>query len=226
MALDSTVSGGESFAGPSLEPPASGYPINVTYDRQPRRQRFWAIPLLGILAKFIILIPHLIVLYVIQFVVRLVQLILWIPVLLGGHYPLWGYVLVGGTIRWSTRVTAFLFGLTDEYPPFTFRSASDEGRVYAVQVRMEIPAHNNRFWAVPLLGLVVKVVILIPHLIVLSVLGPVIYLVALVLWIPVLFGGHYPNWGYQLVGGTIRWSTRVLAYLDGLTDRYPPFSFD
>jgi len=29
-----------------------------------------------------------------------------------------------------------------------------------------------------------------------------------------------------VVGGTIRWSTRVLAYMDGLTDRYPPFSFD
>ncbi|MFI5269863.1 MAG: DUF4389 domain-containing protein, partial [Chloroflexota bacterium] len=81
-------------------------------------------------------------------------------------------------------------------------------------------------WAVPLLGLLVKLVILIPHLIILSVLGSVLYVVVLVLWIPALFGGHYPTWGYQLVGGTIRWSTRVLAYLDGLTDRYPPFSFD
>jgi hypothetical protein len=159
-----------------------------------------------------------------QVVVRLVQFMLWIPVLFGGHYPLWGYALVGGTIRWSTRVTAFLLGLTDEYPPFTFRSASEEGRVFSVQVRMEIPARNSRFWAIPLLGITVKVLILIPHLIILSTLGSVIYVVALVLWIPVLFGGHYPDWGYQVVGGTIRWSTRVLAYMDGLTDRYPPFS--
>jgi hypothetical protein len=226
MALDSTATGGGPFAAPPAPPKEPDYPVSVTFERPPRHSRFWAIPLLGILAKLIILIPHLILLYVLQAVVRLLQLILWIPVLFGGHYPLWGYALVGGTIRWSTRVTAFLFGLTDEYPPFTFRSVSEDGRVYTVQVRIEIPPHHNRFWAIPLLGLVIKLIILIPHLIILSILGSVIELVSLVLWIPVLFGGHYPGWGYQLVGGTVRWSTRVLAYLDGLTDRYPPFSFD
>ena len=27
------------------------------------------------------------------------MLILWIPVLLGGRYPVWGYALVGGTLQ-------------------------------------------------------------------------------------------------------------------------------
>lgn len=227
MALDAPVSGGAANGGMPPTPPAeSGYPVSVTYERPDHNQRFWAIPVLGIVAKAVILIPHLIILYLLRAVVQLVQLILWIPVLFGGHYPLWGYALVGGTIRWTTRVSAFLLGLTDEYPPFTFRSVSDEGRVYAVQVRMEIPPHNSRLWAFPVLGLAIKLLILIPHLIILYVLSAVVGIVMLVLWIPVLFGGKYPGWGYQLAGGTLRWSTRVLAYIDGLTDRYPPFSFD
>jgi pheromone shutdown protein TraB len=210
----------------ALDEASSGYPVSVTYVRAEKNQRFWAIPVLGIVAKLIILIPHLIILYVLRAVVQLVQLILWIPVLFGGHYPLWGYALVGGTIRWTTRVSAFLLGLTDEYPPFTFRSADEDGRDFQVQVRMQIPPHHNRFWAAPLLGIAIKLLILIPHLIILYVLSAVVSIVVLVLWIWVLFGGRYPSWGYQLVGGTIRWSTRVLAYIDGLTDRYPPFSFE
>jgi len=36
----------------------------------------------------------------------------------GADGPKWGYALVGGWLRWQTRVNAFLLGLTDEYPPF------------------------------------------------------------------------------------------------------------
>ena len=45
-------------------------------------------------------------------------------------------------------------------------------------------------------------------------------------WISVLFVGKYPELGYQLVGGTIRWQTRVAAYFFGLPDAYPPFSLN
>ncbi|HLY64332.1 MAG TPA: DUF4389 domain-containing protein [Chloroflexota bacterium] len=227
MALDSVPSG-EAAEAPALTPPPSQWfqGVTVEYARPSRHHRFWAIPLLGLAAKLIVLIPHFIILYVLQFIVRLSQLILWIPVLLGGKMPLWGYALLGGWIRWTIRVQAFLLGVTDEYPPFSIRSGTEDGRDYQVQVRVEIPEHHHRFWAIPILGLAVKLVILIPHLIILTVLGALAYVVSLVLWIPVLFSGRYPEWGYQLVGGTLRWSMRVLAFLDGLTDRYPPFSLN
>jgi hypothetical protein len=211
---------------PQLEAPGSDYPVGVTYTVAERNQRFWAIPLIGIVGKIIILIPHLLILGILQYAVNLAQLILWIPVLFTGHYPPWGYVLTGGYLRWNTRVTAFLVGLTDEYPPFTFRSVREDGRPFLTQVRFSIPEHHSRLWAIPLLGLAIKLVILIPHYIILSVLGLVSAVVSLVLWIPVLFGGRFPGWGYQVVGGTLRWSVRVLAFSYGLTDRYPPFAFD
>ena len=65
-----------------------------------------------------LLIPHFIILRILQIVVFALQLVLWIPVLSGGSYPEWGYRLVGGYIRWSTRVACYLLGLTDTYPPF------------------------------------------------------------------------------------------------------------
>lgn len=52
-----------------------------------------------------------------SFVIALNQLFLWVPVLIGGKYPKWGYGLVGGFMRWNTRVAVYSLGLTDAYPP-------------------------------------------------------------------------------------------------------------
>ena len=75
------------------------------------------------------------------------------------------------------------------------------------------PVSVNRFWAIPIVGFFVKLIILIPHFIMLYVLGIVVGICQLVIWIPVLFAGSYPRWAYQLVSGYVLWTTRVNAYL-------------
>ena len=42
----------------------------------------------------------------------------WV-ILFTGTYPAGMFDFVVGTLRWSTRLSAWLFTLTDEYPPFT-----------------------------------------------------------------------------------------------------------
>lgn len=64
---------------------------------------------------------------------------------------------------------------------------------YDVQIEFTMPAAHNRFWAIPVLGIAVKLILLIPHIIILSVLAHVTALLFLVTWIPVLFGGRYPS---------------------------------
>jgi hypothetical protein len=171
----------------------------------------------GALVKAIILIPHFIVLYVLAIVSGLAHLIIWIPVLFTGQYPQWGFNLTAGVLRWSQRLILYFYGITDAYPAFSMESPGD--------IVIPRPESSSRFWAIPLIGIFVKSIILIPHFIVLYVLGFVVGLCQLVIWIPVLFTGEYPSWGYQLVSGYVLWATRVYAYLLGLTDAYPPFSF-
>jgi Domain of unknown function (DUF4389) len=89
-----------------------------------------------------------------------------------------------------------------------------------------VPQSYSRFWAIPVLGLLVKWVILIPHFLVLGVLGLVVGILQFVLWVPVLFAGQFPQWGYGFVAGCVRWNTRVMAYALGVTDQYPPFALD
>jgi hypothetical protein len=68
-----------------------------------------------------------------------------------------------------------------------------------------------------------RAVFLIPHFVVLYVIGAVVAVLQLGLWVPVLMTGNYPDVGHSFVGGYIRWSIRVYSYFLGLTDAYPPF---
>ena len=91
----------------------------MTCDPDASGSRLFAIPLLGFVLRTVLLIPHIVALYAVGAVVGILQIGLWVPVLLGGSYPDVGHSFVGGYLRWSTRVSAYFFGLTDAYPPFS-----------------------------------------------------------------------------------------------------------
>lgn len=193
------------------------YPVAMTLSPPEDSSRLWAVPLFGFLIKCLILIPHLIVLYVLGIAVAFAELVIWIPVLFTARYPDWAYALVAGYLRWSTRISLYFFGLTDAYPAFSFDAPGD--------MLIERPEMSSRFFAILIIGGIVRYVLLIPHYIILYALTIAVFACQLVIWAWVLFGGEYPSWAWTLVGGTVTWSLRVTAYFLGLTDRYPPFSF-
>jgi hypothetical protein len=197
----------------------SAYPVDVQIEYPTNPGKFYAVPLIGFLAREVLLIPHFIAIYVLALVVGVCQLFTWIPVLFTGKYPSGLYNLASGTIRWYHNLVAYMFGLTDKYPAFGLAGNSD----FPVQVTFDYPGQSVRFWAIPLLGFIAKEIILIPHFIVLYVLGVVAFLMALIAWVPVLFSGTYPRWAYSFITGYIRWSTRITGFFLGLTDTYPPF---
>jgi hypothetical protein len=200
---------------------STGYPVHVEFPILESHNKFYAIPIIGRSARVIMLIPYIIALVVLGLVVYVCQLVVWFPVMTTGQYPAWAFRLNGGMIRYTKRFYSFLYGLTDRYPSFSLEDHPGDGDAMVV---IEPQQTYSKFYAIPIVGILVKEIILIPHLIILGILGYVVELVQLVTWIPVLFGGKYPLWGYQLVGGYIRWSARVMAYFLGLSDQYPPFS--
>lgn len=200
---------------------STGYPVHVEFPILENHNKFYAIPIVGYLVRNIMLIPYIIVMLVLALVVYVCQLVVWFPVMTTGQYPAWAFRLNGGLIRYFKRYSSFLYGLTDAYPSFSLEDHPGDGDAMVV---IEPQQTYSKFWAIPVVGLVVKEIILIPHVIIVGILGYVVGIVQLVTWIPVLFGGKYPLWGYQLVGGWIRWSARIMAFGLGLSDQYPPFS--
>ena len=74
------------------------------------------------LFKWILVIPHLIVLLLIFIAVVVCSVFAWFAILFTGQYPKRIFDFVEGFLRWSLRVNAYVFLLTtDEYPPFRLR---------------------------------------------------------------------------------------------------------
>jgi hypothetical protein len=74
------------------------------------------------LVKWLLAIPHYLVLVVLSVVVVLVTILAWFAILFTGRYPRGMFDFVVGVGRWWTRVWAYAFLLvTDVYPPFSLR---------------------------------------------------------------------------------------------------------
>jgi hypothetical protein len=216
--------GWQPAPSPWQPPPAyplapDAYPVNISYDRAARINRLWGIPVIGVLVRAILVIPHVLVLWLMALVVGFLLLFTWIPVLLLGRFPGWGYHWIGGYLGWLARVGAYVWLLTPTYPPFS-RSGGD----HPVRVRYDEGVRINRLWGIPVLGLLVRAILLIPHFVILWLLFLLAAVLVVFSWVPVLILGRQADLVYRIVGGATRWWLRVYSYLLMMVDRYPPFS--
>jgi hypothetical protein len=130
------------------------------------------------------------------------------------RYPRWWFDFALQFNRLGARVGAYVVLLTDRYP-----STVEEQSVHLDLDYPDAERDLNRW--LPL----VKWFLVIPHLIVLAVLGLGAVLAVIVAWFAILFTGRYPRSLFDYVVGVGRWALRVQAYATLLvTDRYPPFS--
>ncbi len=71
------------------------------------------------IVKWILAIPHYIVLYVLWIIVLILTIIAWFAILIVGRYPKGIFNFVVGVERWFFRTISYAFLLTtDRYPPF------------------------------------------------------------------------------------------------------------
>ncbi len=122
MAWQTRVSGwfyGFEDAYPPFEWEPAGYSVELHIDEAPG-PRSRGLALLGIFAlKALLLLPHIVVLFFVAIVAGIALWIGYLVVLFTGRYPQGMFEFLLGTLRWSTRITAWQYTLTDRYPPFS-----------------------------------------------------------------------------------------------------------
>ncbi len=206
---------------------SSDYPVRFEADYPESPSRVHS--LLGVLAipftlvyslKMVLLIPHIVVLSILGLVGLVVAYIGYWAVLITGKYPEGMFNFLYGISRWTSRTDSWLYGWSDRYPSFSL----DEGD-YPVRLAIEAPEAPSRLLALfGVLFMIIKFILLIPHIVILGVLGIVAIVVAYIGFWAVLITGSYPRGLFNLITGVQRWEYRTTSWLLGLTDRYPPFS--
>ena len=186
---------------------ATSYP--VTYDVEyPERLSRWLI-----FVKWLLAIPHFIILYALIIVAEVLTFIAWFAILFTGRYP-------QGHVRFRRR----------HLPLAAERQrlrASDARRVPAVFADgRPVPGDFRRRVSGEAFALLifVKWLLIIPHLIVLAFVGIVYYVTLIIAWFAILFTAHYPEGLFKFAVGFLRWGARVNAYFWLMRDEYPPFS--
>jgi small-conductance mechanosensitive channel len=193
------------------EPPTASvepdYPLRLDIDHQEQYSRW--IPLV----KWLLVIPHYIVLIVLWIGAFFAIVAAWFAVLITGRYPrgLWNFVV--GVSRWTTRVTAYFYLMVDPYPPFSLEDDPD----YPARLELEYPEKVER-WR-PLVAWILA----IPYLIIAGILVYIGYLLAFFAFFTILFARSFPKGMFDIVVVALRWQTRGNAYALWLITRYPPW---
>ncbi len=217
-----TVPPSPSHRGLELQPLV----LNASVDPVPGRW-LWTV-------KWILLVPHVLVLTGLwaAFVLTTVAAGIW--VMLTQRYPRPLFDFNVGVLRWTWRVGhyGYLSLGTDRYPPFTLRPTP-----YPATLTVAYPERLSR-WLV-----IVKWLLVLPHLLFVGVVvgtnlnsdpspylppvsGGLIGLLILVVAAYLTVVRRYPRGLFDLLIGLNRWIFRVVAYLALMTDVYPPFQLD
>lgn len=98
---------------------------------------------------------------------------------------------------------------------------------YPVSLQIARPETQSRLTNFPLgIGTLIRLVLAIPHLVILYFLGIVALIVYVIATFAILFSGRYPPGMYNFVLAYLRWNVSVTGYFTHLYDKYPPFSTD
>jgi hypothetical protein len=166
----------------------------------------------------ILAIPVSVVLYFYGIAVFFTSLVAWFAILIGGRYPDGLYRFADGYMRLTTDAYAYMFLLTDEFPPFS--GHSEKATTYPVQYEVVRPPESDRLTAA------FRAILAIPILIFASLLIYIVEFIALVAWFAILFTGRFPESMIKISQGVIRSIMRAHSYAFLLVDKYPPFSID
>ncbi len=166
-----------------------------------------------IFVKWLLAIPHIIILYALGIASSVVGFIAFFAILFTKRYPQGLFDFVVNVSRWGANVGAYSGLLRDEYPPFSWEPGQ-----YAVTYEVDYPEELNRW--LPL----IKWLLAIPHYIVLLFLFIAVYFAYIIAWFAILFTKRFPRGLFDFIVGVNRWNYRVGAYTGLLRDEYPPFS--
>jgi 2-(1,2-epoxy-1,2-dihydrophenyl)acetyl-CoA isomerase len=184
--------------------PVWPHPIRLSVADDLKRWR------LTVAFRWLLAVPHLIVVGLWQYLLIPVGLVNWVIALVRGR-PADGLTAWASRfVRLQTHVYAYVYLVADRYPPFRGWAGT-----YPIDLAIDPPGPQPR-WKTLL-----RIVLVIPAWVLTTVLQYVLIVVAFLGAIYALFTGRYPRGFRDLSAYALRYSAQTWGYLLLLTDRYP-----
>jgi hypothetical protein len=182
---------------------ADRHPIGLIVTDDLQRNR------LTVFFRLLLAIPHFIWVLLWGIVAEVAVLVAWFAALFTGRVPEGVHNFIAAWLRYSTRVTAYVFLLADPFPPFSSRGS------YPIDVRIDPSQPQSR------LTVFFRVFLAIPALLLTYVFRVVNQIVALLGWFYALATGRMHEGMRNISAWLLRYEVQTWAYLFLLTGRYP-----
>ena len=140
----------------------------------------------------------------------------WFAIVFTGSYPAFAYDWVAKYLHFYTRFTAWVWLLTDEFPPFD----GDAHPEYPVRLAVPTqPLNPYTRWKTLL-----RIFLIIPVAILVWLFSILVELVGIVAWLVIVFTGKFPKglWDVQKMG--VAYMSLANAYHLLVTETYPPIT--
>jgi 2-(1,2-epoxy-1,2-dihydrophenyl)acetyl-CoA isomerase len=160
--------------------------------------------------RWLLALPHLLVLGLWQYLLVPVGLVNWVIALVKGRPAAGLTAWASRFVRLQTHVYAYVYLVADRYPPFRGWAGT-----YPVDLAIDPPGRQAR-WKTLL-----RIVLVIPAWVLTTVFQYVLIVVAFLGAIFALVMGRYPRGFRDLSAYALRYSAQTWGYLLLLTDRYP-----
>lgn len=181
----------------------TAYPIRLVVGDDLRRSR------LTVFFRYLLALPHVVWMTLYGVAAYVVLLIAWFAALFTGRVPAGMHRFLAGYLRYSTRVSAYMYLVANQFPPF------GAGGEYSIDLEVAEPERQGR------LGVFFRVLLVFPALALAGLLGYVMSLVALGAWFYALWHGRTSEGMRDLGAYSLRFQQRTAGYYLLLTSRYP-----
>lgn len=165
--------------------------------------------------RWFLAIPHFFVLAVWGFVAYIAVFIAWFAIVFTGRYPAGLYAFVYGLTRYSSAVSAYIYLLTDQYPPFGADISN-----YPAQLKFSpepLPEYDR-------IKTLFRIILVIPPAIIAYAMSIVASIGSFLAWVLIVVTGKQ-NKGLQdftLLG--LSYQVRLLPYYTLMTETWPSFT--
>jgi hypothetical protein len=167
-------------------------------------------PRLTVLFRLLLAIPHFVWLLLWSVATFVAAVSAWFAALAIGRVPSVLHRFLAAYVRYLLHLAAFLYLVGRRFPGFTGRTGS-----YGVDLEIDPPAPQSRWKTL------FRFFLALPALLLGSVLGGAVFVVAVLGWFYAIATGRMPEGLRNLGVSCLRYGAQLDSYLLLLTDRYP-----